>query len=288
MTPVQDAPIHRRRLRSELRRVRKGAGFTQRDVAEAMEWSLSKLIRTESGSVGISTSDLKVLLQHYGVVDPAEVERFLSLARAGKEQRGWWTEYRELAPHQYLTLLGYESSASVIQTLQPLVIPGLLQDEEYARAIIRAVSGSATDKLVEELVKLRMRRQEELAERSDPPDMVFVVDEAALHRWVGGRDVMRHQLHRLKEEATRENVTIEVVPFTQGAHPGMQGPFVIFEFVDERDEDVLYLENSRGDIFIRDEQEEIDPYRASFADLRELAWATDSGTVIDSVLHELS
>src|SRR6266545_4549959 len=154
MTPVQDAPIHRRRLRSELRRVRKGAGFTQRDVAEAMEWSLSKLIRTESGSVGISTSDLKVLLQHYGVVDPAEVERFLSLARAGKEQRGWWTEYRELAPHQYLTLLGYESSASVIQTLQPLVIPGLLQDEEYARAIIRAVSGSATDKLVEELVKL--------------------------------------------------------------------------------------------------------------------------------------
>ncbi|HZD69799.1 MAG TPA: helix-turn-helix transcriptional regulator [Actinomycetes bacterium] len=287
MTPAYDAPVRRRRLRSELRRVRKLAGFTQKEVAEAMEWSLSKLIRIESGSVGISTSDLKVLLQHYGVADPREVEQFLNLARAGREQRGWWTEYRELISQQYLTLLGYENSASVIQTFQPLTIPGLLQDEEYARAVIRAVSGSATDKRVDELVKLRMRRQEELLERSDPPDMLFVLDEAALHRWVGGRDVMRHQLHRLRD-AARENITIEVVPFTSGAHPGMQGPFVIFEFFDEHDEDVLFLENSRGDLIVRDEQQEIEPYRLSFADLRELARSTDSQAMIDRVLNEMS
>jgi transcriptional regulator with XRE-family HTH domain len=288
MTIAQDAPVNRRRLRSELRRARATAKLTQKDVAEAMEWSLSKLIRIESGLVGMSTSDLKGLLQHYGIVEPTEVERFLNLNRAGKEQRGWWTGYRDTISQQYLNLLSYENSASTIQTFQPLLIPGLLQDEEYARAVIRTLSGSATDKRVEELVELRLRRQEVLFERSNPPEMFFVIDEAALHRWVGGRDVMRHQLHRLKDEARRDNVTIEVVPFTAGAHPGMLGPFVIFEFTDERDEDALFLENWRGDLVSRDEQEEITPYREAFAQLRELAGKEDLETAIDRVLSKTS
>ena len=103
MTPAQDAAVQRRRLRTELRRARASAGFTQRDVAEAMDWSLSKLIRIESGSVGISTTDLKALLQHYGIVDPAEVDRFRGLARAGREQRAWWTSYREVTSQKFLT-----------------------------------------------------------------------------------------------------------------------------------------------------------------------------------------
>src|SRR6266508_236354 len=180
MTPAQDATVQRRRLRTELRRARSSAGFTQRDVAEAMDWSLSKLNRIESGLVGISTTDLKALLQHYGIVDPAEVDRFLSLARAGKEQRAWWAAYKEATSQQYLTFLGYESSAALIQMFQPLLIPGLLQEEEYARAVLRAYGGSATDKRVEEWVELRLRRQEELVERPAPPEMVFVLDEAVL------------------------------------------------------------------------------------------------------------
>jgi transcriptional regulator with XRE-family HTH domain len=288
MTPVKDAPVQRRRLRSELRRAREKGGHTQKDVAEAMDWSLSKLIRIESGSVGISTNDLKGLLQHYGIVDPAEVAHFLGLARAGKEQRGWWSEYRDAASQQYLTFVGYEDSASVIQTFQPLLIPGLLQDEEYARAVLRAIGESATEKQVDDRVRLRMRRQEELFERPDPPRMFFVIDEASLHRWVGGRDVMRHQLQRLKSDLQRDNVTIEIVPFTAGAHPGMQGPFVILEFPDERDEDVLYLENPRGDLISREEQAEIEPYRLAFAHLRELAKAVDPGTVIDRALQQMS
>jgi transcriptional regulator with XRE-family HTH domain len=288
MSSAQDAPVRRRRLRTELRRARARAGLKQRDVAEAMDWSLSKLIRIETGSVGISTTDLKALLQHYGIVDTAEVDRFLSLARAAKEQGGWWTDYREVASPQLLTFLGYENSASVIQTFQPLVIPGLLQTEEYARALLRALGGSPTDTLVEERVKLRMRRQEELLERSDPPDMFFVIDEAALHRWVGGRDVMRRQLQRLKDESARDNVTIDVVPFTADAHPGMQGPFVILEFADERDEDVLYLESWGGGIMSREEREEIEPFRLAFAHLRELARTADTETVIDRVLKQMS
>ena len=288
MTPAQDATVQRRRLRTELRRARSSAGFTQRDVAEAMDWSLSKLNRIESGLVGISTTDLKALLQHYGIVDPTEVDRFLGLARAGKEQRAWWAAYKEATSQQYLTFLGYESSASLIQMFQPLLIPGLLQEEEYARAVLRAYGGSATDKRVEEWVELRMRRQEEIFERPDPPEMVFVLDEAALHRWVGGRDVMRHQLHRLRNEATRGNVTIEVVPFRAGEHPGMKGPFAILEFADDRDEDVLFLENPRGDTISRDEQEEIKPYREAFLRLRELAREGDLDVLIDKVLEQMS
>jgi transcriptional regulator with XRE-family HTH domain len=288
MTSGQDAPVQRRRLRSYLRRARHQAGLKQRDVAEAMEWSLSKLIRIESGSVGVSAADLRALLHHYGIVDAAEVDRLLSLARAAKEQRGWWTGYREVTSQRYLAFLGYESAASVIQAFQPLVIPGLLQTEEYARAVLRAHGGSAVDRRVEEWVALRMRRQEELFERVDPPEIFFVIDEAALHRWVGGRDVMRRQLHRLKEDSGRDNVTIDVVPFSAGAHPSMQGPFVILEFPDERDEDVLFLETPRGDIISRDEQEEIEPYRQTFAQLRDLARTADTGTVIDSVLNRMS
>jgi hypothetical protein len=118
--------------------------------------------------------------------------------------------------------------------------------------------------------------------------MVFVLDEAALHRWVGGRDVMRHQLQRLKNEATRGNVTIDVVPFSAGAHPGMKGPFAILEFADDRDGDVLFLENPRGDTISRDEQEEIKPYREAFGQLQELAGRGNLEAVIDKVLKEMS
>lgn len=286
MAPAQDALVHRRRLRARLRQARTDRGLTQREVANAMDWSLSKLIRIESGSVGISSSDLKVLLQHYGIDDPSEVGQFLSLARAGRrDQAGWWTAYRGVTSQQYLTFLGYENAASVVQTFQPLLIPGLLQEEEYARAVFRAF-GVSTDQ-ANELVKLRMQRQRELLERSSVPEMIFVIDEAALHRWVGGRDVMRQQLQRLRSEAGRTNVAIEIVPFTAGAHFGMKGPFVILEFAEDQDEDVLFLENSRGDAISRDEQAEIDPYRDAFAQLRDHASQKDLVAVIDRVLKEM-
>lgn len=287
MTSAQDAPVQRRRLRSELRRVRSEAGRTQTDVAEALEWSPSKLRRIESGSVRISMTDLQALLRFYGVDDPGEVERILDLARAGKEPPAWWKAYREATSQQYLMFLGYESSASVIRMFQPLLIPGLLQDEEYARAVLRAYGGSATDKRVEEWVELRMRRQE-LLERPDPPDMYFVLDEAALHRWVGGREVMRQQLRHLKRQAELEHVTIEIVPFSAGEHPGMKGPFTLLEFADDRDSDVLFQENPRGDTISRDEEDEIEPYRKAFDQLRELASKEDPGALIDRALKEMS
>jgi hypothetical protein len=142
---------------------------------------------------------------------------------------------------------------------------------------------------VEEWVELRMRRQEELLERPDPPEMLFVIDEAALYREVGGREVMRHQLLRLKELAAAPNkVTIEVVPFSAGAHPGLKGPFVIMEFPSEEDEDVLFLENARGDMISRDELTEIVPIREALGKLRDLARTVDFETVIDKAVEHMS
>jgi transcriptional regulator with XRE-family HTH domain len=288
MSSPQDAPVQRRRLRQELRRARINAGFTQRDVAEAMEWSLSKLMRIESGAVGISTIDLRALLQHYDIKDPAEVDRILAMARASRDRRAWWTAYRDITSPPYLTFLSYENSAAIIQVFNQLLVPGLLQDEEYARAVIRALAGSASHDRVEQLVQLRMRRQEELFGRPDPPEMLFVIDEAVLHRWVGGRDVMRHQLRRLKEEAQRPNVTLEIVPYSVGAHAGLQGPFVILEFADDQDEDVLYLEDPRGSVISRDEQQEIASYREILANLRDLAKGDNFESLIDNALKRMA
>lgn len=290
MTPAKDASVElpRLRLRAELRRARAVAGLTQKEVAEAMDWSLSKLLRIESGSVSIKTNDLRVLLPLYHIDEPSEVDRIIGLARAGKQQEAWWTAYKEATSQQYLTYIELENSAAVIQQFQPLLIPGLLQDEEYARAVLRAYGGPIADERVGDWVDLRMLRQENLFERSDPPEMVFVLDEAALHRWVGGKETMRHQLQRLKKEAGRNKVTIEIVPFSAGEHPGMKGPMEILEFADERVEDVLFLENSRGDMISREETKEIKPYREAFAQLRDLASKTDLEAIIDKAIREMS
>jgi Domain of unknown function (DUF5753) len=135
-----------------------------------------------------------------------------------------------------------------------------------------------------------MSRQQELLEREDPPppETIFVIDESVLRRWVGGRPIMRRQLQRLKQEAKRDNVTIEVVPFSAGAHAGMRGPFLILQFEDDRDEDVLFLENSRGETLVRDEPDEIKSYTEAFAQLQELAKKEDLETLIDRALKDLS
>jgi transcriptional regulator with XRE-family HTH domain len=285
MPPAQDAMMQRRRLKSELRRIRKKAGFRQQDVAEAMDWSLSKLIRLES-SGKIATSDLRALLQHYKIADQKEIERLVVMARASKEE-GWWSKYREATSQEFLTFLGYEYSASVIYQFTPLLVPGILQDKEYAREVLAAYGGPVPQTRLEEWVELRLERQYELFERPNPAEMYFILDEAVLHRWVGGRDVMRRQLKRLKALSARDHVTIEVVPYSAGAHSGMKGPFVILEFSDY-DEDALFLENSRGDMVSRDNQEEIANFRESFEQLRALAGKVELDVMIDKALKEMT
>lgn len=257
--------VPRRRLRTELKRARLDAGQTQSDVAAAMDWSLSKVIRIEAGTVSISTNDLKALLGHYKIVDPVRTDELLALGKAARD-RTWWSEYRDVASSGLLQLIGYESAASARRNFEPLLIPGLLQTREYARAVIPALDPGIASDQVDALVEIRMRRQE-LVDRANPPQLFFILDEAAIRRVTGGLEVMQHQLRHLVEVAEKPNVMIEVLPFAAGLHRGMRGSFVVLEFPDAEDDDVLYVEDAAGGLVSREDQEEIQAYREIFEHL---------------------
>jgi transcriptional regulator with XRE-family HTH domain len=261
--------VQRRRLRAELRRVRLEAGLTQDQVAEAMDWSLSKLIRIENGSVSISTNDLKAILQYYKITDSERVGDLIAMGRMARE-RSWWSEYRDIASRQLLQLIEYEAAAMISRNFQLSAVPGLLQTEDYARSALEKNNPGRSREDVDALVGIRMRRQE-LIDRADPPLLFFVLDEAVVRRQVGGPAVMRGQLRRLIDVGARPNVTVEVVPFSAGIHPGTLGPFVIHEFPDDADDDTLYLENQQGEFINRDDPDEILAYRERFEQLRKLS-----------------
>jgi transcriptional regulator with XRE-family HTH domain len=285
-----DPTVHRRRLRSELRKARELAGMTQRDVAKAMDWSLSKLIRIETGAVSIATNDLRALVAHYGIGDRSRVEALVEVARAARE-RSWWSGYRDVATQEYLAFLGYESSASVIRNFEPLLIPGLLQTEEYAREILSVIEGQDS-KRVESLVDLRMQRQE-LLERDEAPSLHFILDEGVIRRVVGGPDLMRRQLSHLREVSTRPNITVRIMPFVEGIYPRLRVPYVLFEFPLPEDEDILFIENPQGDMIIREgspeEESEITPvvYLGVFWQLEQRARIDNTVPMIDDALAKL-
>jgi transcriptional regulator with XRE-family HTH domain len=279
--------VQRRRLSAELKKARQVSGLTQDQVASDMVWSLSKIIRIESASSGISVNDLKALLQLYGVKDPEQVDSLLALARASRE-RSWWSEYRGVAPRSLLQLIEYESAGHVVKQFETLFIPGILQIEDYARAVIENYyeEGPGPDQL-RALVKLRIRR-EGLFDAENRPSFHFMLDEAVVRRPVGGSSVMRRQLRRLIEVAQKPNITIEVVPFSTGLHPGMKGPFEIIEFADPLDRDSVYLESPRGDI-ISDDPEETLRYKKAFDRLEEASLGPrDSLTCIAKIADEMS
>lgn len=269
--------VQRRRLRGELRRIRQETGETQEQVAVAMDWSLSKLIRIENGSVGISTNDLKVLLGHYGIVSDDRIEELIALARAAKE-RSWWSVYSDIATPKLLQFVEYEAAAMITRSFEPLLVPGLLQTEEYTREFMGKLGRDIPKDRLDALVALRMKRQELLEQGGPPPWFFFILDEGVVRRLVGGQDVMRGQIDHLIELANQDNVTIEVVPFSAGIGRGMHGPFIVFEFQEPEDEDVLYLENPRGDLINRDDQEEIYIYREIFEELRRMSLG-ETGTI---------
>ena len=278
--------VQRRRLRTELRRARLDAGLTQEQVATAMDWSLSKLIRIENGTVGISMNDLKAILAHYKITDEGRTAELITLSRGARE-RSWWSDYRDLPP-RLVQLIEYESASFIIRNFQPMLIPGLLQTGEYATAMIQNLGPQSTAHEVSTAVELRMKRQQLLQQR-EMPLMFFIMDEAAVRRLVGGQEAMRRQIQRLLDESDKPAVTIEVVPFSAGAHPGMQGPFMLFEFPDAADDDALYLEGPSESRWNRDDPEEIASFRERFEVLRELSLGPQGSVdLLRRVLAELT
>jgi transcriptional regulator with XRE-family HTH domain len=289
----RDPSLYRRRLRAELRRAREEAGRTQREVTEAMDWSLSKLIRIETGSVAITTNDLRMLLDLYGIREKSRVDELLLIAKRSRDP-SWWNQYRGVASKELMTFLGYESSASILRNFEPLVIPGLLQTEEYARDHLTNMRLARDLDRVDELIALRLRRQELLLS-DKPPQTHFILDQAAISRVVGGPDVWRRQLQRLRQIAELPQVTIRVVPFEHGWYRGLRVPYVIFEFEDHEDQNVLYLENPDREVLVYEEDVPVEDegvptpsvYLEMFWSLESIAPQEPAGGMLDAALAAL-
>lgn len=246
---TEDPEVQWRRLRTELRRLREAAGMRQQDVAEAMLWSPSKLIRIEKGSVRVHPNDVRLLLAHYAVAE-AERDELVRLAMGARNDR--WADLRAHHSDDWLSYLGFEASASTIRNYEALYVPGLLQTEAYAMAVydVEDVSGELAEKRWEG----RQRRQE-LHDLDDPPAMTFVVDEAVVRRMVGGAQAMRRQWRRLREVSDYPHVTLQVLPFEAGVYRSMGRSFVLLELPDSSDPDIVYLEDEKGGTVTRDSAE---------------------------------
>jgi transcriptional regulator with XRE-family HTH domain len=261
--------VQRARLTAELQRIRRDAGKTQEEVARALDWSPSKLIRIEGGNVGISTTDLQALLRYCGISDETRILELSTLAR-GARGRGWWDPYKEDLGAPFSTYLGYELGASFVRSFSPLLVPGLLQTEEYARALTIEYRPAP---VAEAVIEARMLRQDKIFNREDLPQQHYVLDEAVVRRRVGGqRDpgIMPRQLAHLLELAHRPDITIELIPFEKGSHFGMKGEFTILGF-ETGPAGVLFLENAQGPDLTVADSDQIASYLEAFDHLRKLA-----------------
>jgi transcriptional regulator with XRE-family HTH domain len=276
--------VRRRRLALELRRLREAARLTCEEVAEHLECSASKISRVETGRVSVSPRDVRDMLELYGV--PADQrESLVQLARDSR-QKGWWHAYSDTMQPQMATYIGLESAASEIRIYEVSLIPGLLQTEDYARAVIRAGMVNSPAEDIERRVALLMARQPAVV-RDDPPKVWAVLDEAALRRRVGGSGLMRLQLEHLLAQAALPNVAVQVIPFAGGAHPAMGRPFIILVFPERVDTDVVYLEDLTSALYLEDVAE-VDRYNVFFNHLRATALSfDDSAALITSVLKEM-
>jgi transcriptional regulator with XRE-family HTH domain len=253
--------IPRRRLRSELRTAREAAGLTQDQVAESLDWSTSKVIRIEAGVVGLSTVDLRALLDLYHV-DSSAHEDLMSMARMSR-RRTWWTAIKdEGISRQHRMVIGFEAETTAIHHFHPLVMPGLLQTEAYADALSREAAHPPMDPdTIRSRTEIRMKRQRETLLRPDPPRFIAFMDEGVLRRPVGGAGVMREQLLHLVELGRMPHVTIRIIPLAAGVHPGLvHGGFAIMQFENTADNDIAYFETGPGDIVLVDQPNDIAVY----------------------------
>jgi transcriptional regulator with XRE-family HTH domain len=238
---LQGSPtVLRMILGRQLKALREKSGLSYPEAAEAVlssEWTVR---RYESAEGGLKPLTLKSLLIAYGVTDDGEIKAFLSLARDASKP-GWWHRYDDVLPSWFKIAVGLEESASLIRSYEPQVIPGLLQTEDYARAITRASFPSESPGDSERRVALRLARQD-LLRRPAPPQYWVILEETVLRRPIGGDDVMRGQLRHLIKAAGQPDITIQVLPFSAGWHPAMYGMFWIYRFPDSTIPDVVYSE----------------------------------------------
>ena len=256
--------LRRRELGALLRVLRNERGFTVDQVAERLLCSPSKVSRMETGQRGATARDVRDLCDLYEVTDPAERARLTRLAAEGKQQ-GWWQSY-EL--DYFATFVGLEEDAVATKNFQSAAVPGLLQTTDYARAMYESNVPEITSGRIDQLIQVRLTRQRSLTKRP-PLELLAVLDEPVLHRLVGGYSVMRKQLQRLVEAAQLPNVTIQVLPFSVGAHPAMESTFDILNFGTVAPS-LVYVEGLAGNMYLERSQD-LQRYELVFDHLRDIA-----------------
>jgi transcriptional regulator with XRE-family HTH domain len=248
--------VQRLVLGGQLHRLRESRGISAEQAAEAIRGSHSKISRMEHGRVGFKERDVSDLLTLYGVTDSEERAALLNLAREANTP-GWWHAYSDVLPTWLEPYVGLEAAASVLRTYEVQFVPGLLQTEEYARALIRLGQAVSEDE-VDRRAELRVSRQEILG-GPNPPQLWAVVDEGALRRPVGGPEVAHRQLQHLIKMAEHPAVTLQILPFTAGPHSAMGGPFTILRFAEPDLRDVVYIEQLTSALYL-DKPSEVDSY----------------------------
>jgi transcriptional regulator with XRE-family HTH domain len=256
------ASVSGRGLGRELRELRAAANLSLRRVAELLDWQASKISRMETGKQGTTSEDVASLLAIYGVTG-RERSRLLKLAER-VDELGWWEVARSLS-RESRTLIRLESEATSILDFEPLLIPGLLQTADYARAVMKVSGVDGAD--AETRIAGRLSRQTILT-RDDPPDYHAIMDETLLRRTLGSKRVMAHQLRRLLEVAEQPHVTLQVIPFSHGGYAGLNGPFVVLDFA--RTRSVVYLDQSITGTFL-EEADQLAFYRRRVESLEAVA-----------------
>jgi transcriptional regulator with XRE-family HTH domain len=262
--------VRRRRLGQELRRLRELKGMTAEEVAERLLVSQSKISRLENGRRSISQRDVRDLCGVYEVEDQRVVESLMEMARDSRQQ-GWWHAFGDIP---YSVYIGLETDAESLRVYEPQIITGLLQTHSYAEALIQGALPETSPADIEKRVQVRMRRQERISAENNPLRLWVVLDEAALRRRVGNNLVMREQLEHLAEMSRLPHITVQVLPFEVGAHPGLNGQYAILEFADAADSSVVYLEGVTSDLYL-EKAHDVQKYAVMYEHLRAQALNVD-------------
>lgn len=277
MSPAKPPPyipsVRARRLARSLREAREQVGLGVGAAAAQLGWSQGKVSHIEKGRNKPSEHDLGLMLDLYGVTTP-DREALLALARDA-ERRGWWTDFIDVLNGPYVAL---EDEAAMICDWSPQLVPGLLQTPEYAKEVIRAGRPDDTEDL-ERRIRARVQRQMLLAREKEPPHLHVILDEAVLHRPLGGPEVMRDQLYKLAGDTTRHNVSIQILPWSAGTHAGLEGQLIMLRFTEPNDPDVAYVEGFHGAVYLESPQK-VAQCNVAFRRLREAALDTDESAAL--------
>lgn len=245
MAANSNPTVRRRRLGAELRRLRLASGLKSREAAERLMVSQPKISHLENGRRAINPRDVRDLCVIYGVTDQQVIDSLMGMAKESGQQ-DWWSVYGDIPQSVYV---GLETDAATVHAYEPMMIPDLLQTPAYADAVIGETIPLLTAEEAATRLKVRLRRQHRIYDPTRPLRLGVIIDESALRRVVGSPDIMREQLEHLNTLGMEPHISVQVLPYTAGAHPGFAGWFCIMRF-DDSTEAVVHLERFTSDLYL--------------------------------------